>query len=293
MSTQLVHPFPLTLVFVHDGRRGDIDEQPVRPPAGLALDPAADGTRERAGGGVLRAAGASEVLRGVRAAWLLLRSHISEVWMPVTAEPTAPGGHSHGSHQLWADVHERLRAFVGRRVSDPHAADDVAQEVLLRLHNIERLRHEDRLDAFAYEIARNAITDHYRAKARAREVPSPPTILADRIEADPNQEQTEEADGRQQLARCLEPLAQRLPRPYREALTLTDLGDLSQVQAARLTGLSVPGMKARVQRARAQLRELLSECCEVALDKRRQIAEVQRTGPCACTPKRPGPQRGS
>ena len=220
---------------------------------------------------------------------MLPRSDISELRMPVTAEPTTPSGHSHGSPQVWADVHQRLRAFIGRRVSDPHAADDVAQEVLLRLHrNIERLRHEDRLDAFAYEIARNAITDHYRAKARAREVPSAPSSLADRIDADPNHEQqTEDRDGRQQLARCLEPLAQRLPLPYRDAIMLTDLGDLSQVQAARLTGLSVPGMKARVQRARAHLRELLTECCEVALDKRRQIAEVQRTGPCACTPKRP------
>jgi RNA polymerase sigma-70 factor, ECF subfamily len=234
------------------------------------------------------------VLRGIRAAELLPRSNISELSMPVTAEPT-PGGHSHGSHQAWADVHDRLRAFVGRRVSDPYAAEDVAQEVLLRLHrNIERLRHEDRLDAFAYEIARNAITDHYRAKARAREMPSPPTTLIARIEAAPNHEQpTEDPDGRQQLARCLEPLAQRLPQPYREALMLTDLGDLSQVQAARLTGLSVPGMKARVQRARAQLRELLTECCEVALDTRRQIAEVQRTGPCACTTDRPARHTGS
>jgi hypothetical protein len=32
---------------------------------------------------------------------------------------------------------------------------------------------------------------------------------------------------------------------------LTDLGDLSQVQAARLTGLAVPGMKARATSPRA------------------------------------------
>jgi RNA polymerase sigma-70 factor (ECF subfamily) len=167
--------------------------------------------------------------------------------------------------------------------------------VLLRVHrNFGSLRHEDRLDAFADEIARNAITDYYRAKARAREAPSPPTTLADRIEADPNHgQQTGDPDGRQQFARCLEPLAQRLPPPYSEALMLTDLGDLSQVQAARLTGLSVPGMKARVQRGRAQLRELLTECCEVILDRRRQIAEVQRTGPCACTTKRPTRHTGS
>jgi RNA polymerase sigma-70 factor (ECF subfamily) len=207
--------------------------------------------------------------------------------MPMTAEPILLDERSHGAHRAWSDVHERLHAFVRRRVSDPHSAEDVAQEVLLRLHrNIGRLREEARLDAFAYEIARNAITDHYRARARTREVPSAPSSLVARIEGDPSQEQdVDDSDGRQQLARCLEPIARRLPEPYRQALLLTDLGDLSQTQAARMTGLSVSGMKARVQRGRAQLRELLTECCQVALDGRRQVTDVERTGPCACTPK--------
>jgi RNA polymerase sigma-70 factor (ECF subfamily) len=196
--------------------------------------------------------------------------------MPVTADPIA-------------EVHQRLEAFVRRRVSDPHAAEDIAQEVLLRLHrNIGRLRDNDRLDAFAYEIARNAITDHYRAKAVVKEMPSAPDSLAATIEADPEtSRQTEDPEGRELLARCLEPLVEQLSPAYREALTLTDLGDLSQVEAARMTGLSVPGMKARVQRARRQVRELLVECCEVAFDESSRIADVQRTGPCACTPERP------
>ena len=65
---------------------------------------------------------------------------------------------------------------------------------------------------------------------------------------------------------------------------LTDLGRLSQVEAASVAGLSVPGMKTRVQRARAQVHDLLTDCCQVALDADRHIAEVKRTGPCACTP---------
>ena len=97
---------------------------------------------------MLRPPGAAALLRGVRAAELLSGSGLGGMRMPVTAETTAPGGHSPGPDQAWADVHDRLRAFVRRRVSDPHAADDVAQDVLLRLYrNIERLRDEDRLDA--------------------------------------------------------------------------------------------------------------------------------------------------
>jgi RNA polymerase sigma-70 factor, ECF subfamily len=186
--------------------------------------------------------------------------------------------------ELWSDLHDRLRRFVSRRIADPATADDVAQDVLLRLHrSLGDLRVEDRLDAFAYRIARNAIIDHYRSRATAKEIATAPDELITRRDAD--RDLDEQADGhpRQELARCLEPLVGRLPEPYREALMLTDLGELSQVEAAGLVGLSIPGMKTRVQRARAQVHELLTDCCEVALDPQRQIAAVRRTGPCACT----------
>jgi RNA polymerase sigma-70 factor (ECF subfamily) len=228
---------------------------------------------------VLQPRRARDLLRAGCAPDLLRRPHLEDMRMPVTAAPAA-------SQELWTDVHRRLRAFVGRRVSDPHTADDLAQEVLLRLHrNMDHLRDDQRLDAFAYAIARNAITDHYRSHARAREIPSAPTELT--AGTDGHSESAgpgEEPDAREQLSRCLEPLVRRLSPPYREALMLTDLGELSQVQAAQQTGLTVPGMKARVQRARGQVRDLLGECCEVGLDRSRRVAEVRRTGPCACTP---------
>jgi RNA polymerase sigma-70 factor (ECF subfamily) len=186
-------------------------------------------------------------------------------------------------YELWSDLHGRLRSFVGRRIGDPDAADDVAQEVLLRLHrNLGSLRSDDRLDAFAYRTARNAIIDHYRARSTAKEAPAAPDHMTAHIDAGGAADENE-GEGRRELARCLEPLVKRLPEPYREALMLTDLGELSQVEAARAVGLSIPGMKARVQRARAKVHERLADCCAVALDESQQIADIRRTGPCACT----------
>lgn len=180
--------------------------------------------------------------------------------------------------ELWTELHERLRAFVGRRVADPHDADDLAQDVLVRLHrSLGSLHDEDRLDAFAYRIARSAIIDHYRAAGRAKELPVEPTALDDAEAAVPDG-----TSPAQELARCLQPLVDQLPEASRQALRLTDLGDSSQVEAARALGLSVPGMKSRVQRARAEVRELLTACCTVELDRRNGVSDVRRTGPCAC-----------
>lgn len=207
--------------------------------------------------------------------------------MPIgTQAAPARAGRTLPDVELWRTLNVRLAAFVSRRIGDPHAAEDVAQEVLLRLYrSLDQLRAGDRLDAFAYRIARNAIIDHHRSTASAKELPSAPDDLLERIDSDNSiGDEPDAVAGPQELARCLQPLVRRLPDRYREALTLTDLGELSQVQAAKAVGLTIPGMKARVQRGRAQLHELLVRCCDVARDEDRHITGVQRTGPCACAP---------
>jgi RNA polymerase sigma-70 factor, ECF subfamily len=183
------------------------------------------------------------------------------------------------SNADWAELRARLREFVARRVPRGSGLeDDLVQEILIKLHRgLPRLRETERLDAFAYQIARNAIADHFR-KARP-EQPVAPESLEDRADAGGDEESGE---GRAQLARCLRPLVDRLDDDYREAIMLTDLGDLSQAEASRRLGLSAPGMRSRVQRGRAQVQDELAKCCRVELDAAAQIDRVQRVGPCAC-----------
>src|SRR5690606_24480720 len=62
-----------------------------------------------------------------------------------------------------------------------------------------------------------------------------------------------------------------LPSPYREALTLTELEGMTQKQAAEMLGISLSGMKSRVQRGRVLLRRSFEDCCTIALDVRGRI----------------------
>ena len=180
----------------------------------------------------------------------------------------------------WTELHERLSAFVARRVPDRVVVDDLAQEILLRLYtHIGRLRDHERLDAWAYQVARNVIADYWRDRAARRELLLDPEHH-ERLASLPELDGDDEADQRRgEFASCLAPLVERLSEPYGEALRLTDLGGRTQAQAAAALGLSLPGMKARVQRGRAQLRELLHACCRIELDRRGQITELERTDP--------------
>ncbi len=83
----------------------------------------------------------------------------------------------------------------------------------------------------------------------------------------------------QSLAPFLSFLIEGLPSNYREALTLTELDGLTQVEMGRRLGLSPSGAKSRVQRGRAMVREQLLDCCHVELDRRRRVIDFQPASP--------------
>jgi RNA polymerase sigma-70 factor, ECF subfamily len=185
---------------------------------------------------------------------------------------------------IWAEVGASMDRFVRRRVNDPHQADDVVAEVMLRIHqHLGSLDDRERVTAWVFRIARNAITDHYRRSARRREVPA--------AELEPLTDPGADAwlDDQDatlaELASCIRPLVEALPRDYRRALELTDFDGHSQVDAARMEGISVSGMKSRVQRGRRQFATLVKQCCDITIDARGELIDFQlRADGCGCPP---------
>jgi RNA polymerase sigma-70 factor, ECF subfamily len=181
---------------------------------------------------------------------------------------------------VWQDFHGRLLGFIARRVRDRDSAEDILQEVMLRIHRHgAEVERAPAVGAWVHQIARNAIADHYRRASVRRERPA--GIDLEREEA-PLLEPAA-AELRSELSACLGPLLERLPAIHREALILTEVEGLTQARAAARLGLSTSGMKSRVQRARVQLKELLTACCQVDLDRRGDITSyTPRGGACDC-----------
>jgi RNA polymerase sigma-70 factor, ECF subfamily len=68
-----------------------------------------------------------------------------------------------------------------------------------------------------------------------------------------------------------------LPERYREALVLTEFDGLTQQELADRLNISLSGAKSRVQRGRAQLKQMLNECCTFEFDRRGKAID--------CTPR--------
>lgn len=179
----------------------------------------------------------------------------------------------HALEAATAEFITRLRAFARRRVRSDEDAEDVVQEVLARL-----VRHGDGVrpetaEAWLYTVARRVIIDRSRGR------PAPEPLTGD-PPAPP--EGGEDPSALPELARCLEPMLAALDPEARELLRRVDGGGASQAALAAAAGLSPSGMKSRVQRARARLREVFDRCCAIELDRRGTPVDfVRRPGaPC-------------
>ena len=185
------------------------------------------------------------------------------------------------TEQTWNALHDPLRIFIRKRVPNDESAEDLLQDVFLKIHmHIDALRDEERLESWVYQIARNLIIDYYRRQ----------TLTMPWEEAEPllPVEELPEEDVRTELAPAVVAMARSLPEPYREALLLTDYQGVSQKELSARLGLSFSGTKSRVQRAREKLKQLLLNCCHFEFDRLGRVIDYQPRCHC-CEQQTCGP----
>ena len=183
----------------------------------------------------------------------------------------------------WEELHGNLRAFIGKRVRNDADVDDLVQRVLLQIvRGVGSLRDAERLHAWVYRTARIVIVDHYRSSSVRREVTSG---AADDLEmaGGPELPVDDETIALRELATCLAPMLRQLSPTYREAVILADLEGITQAEGAERLGVSVSGMKSRVQRGRRQLKAVLDACCRVDLDSRGGLVAYEPRASDSCT----------
>jgi DNA-directed RNA polymerase specialized sigma24 family protein len=139
-----------------------MEVEPIDPNGGESDKHDRDGVDEGTGegdiDGLLRRERSTHLLQAVREDDVLCSGADCRGRMPVSVAPstwTSSSPELPLAEAVWSDLHERLRGFVARRVPDRVVVDDLAQDILLRLYtHMGRLREQERLDAWAYQVAR-------------------------------------------------------------------------------------------------------------------------------------------
>jgi len=183
-----------------------------------------------------------------------------------TTEPTA----ADATEALWRDFAAPLRSFLRARTAKEADAEDLLQEVFVRIHKrLPTLHDTSKMQGWVYRIARNAVIDHYRT--RREHLPMDFEVESE----DPTGESA--VDLRPSLRRFVA----ELPPAYREPLVRHEFQGEPLEEVARACGLTLTATKSRVRRARLMLREMMDRCCRFEFDRRGRVIEATpRDCPC-------------
>ncbi|MFY2763149.1 RNA polymerase sigma factor [Arenimonas sp. MALMAid1274] len=144
-----------------------------------------------------------------------------------------------------------LRRHVLRVTGDPEAADELTQDIWLRVvQGIGRLRQPEQFRSWLFGIAHRVLMDRFRQHYASRH-----------DAADVFDQMAEPGDGAGRLEATLdvERHLHRLPMVEREVITLFHLDELPLADVAQALGVPVGTVKSRLFRARQLLRQSLTQ----------------------------------
>ncbi|MBR0514560.1 MAG: RNA polymerase sigma factor [Clostridia bacterium] len=150
--------------------------------------------------------------------------------------------------------------YTGQR----ETASDCAQEAMIKIwRSLDSYRGDCAFESWVYRIAANCSMDAMRKKKRDRSESIEPLKEAGFDPADPEpgtEEKVIAAERKRQLRECIT----RLPEDQRDALVMTQLEGMSYEDAARRLDVSEGTIKSRVNRAKAKLKEWLTDSGELS-----------------------------
>jgi RNA polymerase sigma-70 factor (ECF subfamily) len=162
-------------------------------------------------------------------------------------------GDEHAFQELVDRYKDLVFALVARTVQDRARAEDLAQEVFLRIHRgLPYFRGEARLSTWIYRIVAN-VCAHDQGR------PSPVSIEDDHVRAEvvSSTARRDRQFGDLELRDQLEKAIARLPPNYRLLIAAHYLEGIQYEELAEAMQLPLGTVKTQLHRAKQQLRRLL------------------------------------
>jgi RNA polymerase sigma-70 factor (ECF subfamily) len=165
---------------------------------------------------------------------------------------------------IWRKHQQEVKQFAINQKVQPDDANDIVQEVYLRLHKFCSNRTGIKnMSAWLNRVTNNVVADYYRKKNKLILIDN--TTLWDRPEElEPVLEE--------RAARYIQPLLKQLPVNYSEALRMEMLSGLKQDEIAGKLNIGHGTLRTRLTRAKKMLKEKIMECAEFETDSAGRIS---------------------
>jgi RNA polymerase sigma-70 factor (ECF subfamily) len=190
-------------------------------------------------------------------------SQVGTFPVPGSERPCAPPGLT--AEKIFDEYAPRVYHLARRLLGNAADAEDVAQDVFLQVvRKLPTFRGEAAFSTWLYRVTVNAALA-YRRKRALRQTVTPPEPLEDfqedgthcvpvrRWGSRPNHQALD-----REAHQLIEAAIAGLPELYRDVYVLADVEELSNASIAEMLGLSVPGVKSRLHRARLLMRKALA-----------------------------------
>ena len=157
----------------------------------------------------------------------------------------------------------RLVGLLGHLVGRPEEAEDLSQDVFLRIYRARKgYKPKAKFSTWLFTVANNLALNHLRNKGRNPIVPPPGGISTAGLGSPTSQavarDATASAQMRQvELADVVRDALAVLGEDQKLAVLLNKFEDMSYADIAEVMGRSEPAIKSLLARARTQLRERL------------------------------------
>lgn len=147
--------------------------------------------------------------------------------------------------------------FVYRLLGNAEDADDIAQEVFVRVYqNLDTYRAETKFSTWLFALARNAAIDRLRWRARH---PTEPIESAPQLIAPAG---TDNEASAREIGEQIAAAVAKLPEDQRTALVLAEYQGLSYAEIAGVMRCSEKSVESRLYRAKQTLRSSLHHLIE-------------------------------
>lgn len=166
-------------------------------------------------------------------------------------------------------LYEPLFHYVRKRINVKEDAEDITQEVFLKLSKSD-LEKVNNVKSWVYTIAKNTITDFYRKKKLPLE--NETTEVAD---LDYNDDSAVE-----DLSNCVASYVSQMPADYRDIMRMSELENKPQKEIAKKLDMNYVTLRSKIQRGRKKLKDMFTDCCSVSQGGKGSIMDFEQKGNC-------------